>query len=89
MTAFPALAWQYADFTGGAMLTKVAHPFADAGIAAQSVVMAVGDQRVGDAIGFARRIDEWRQQPTGDLTLMVKTGDTPAHPVEVRRPRPK
>jgi DNA-directed RNA polymerase subunit RPC12/RpoP len=89
MTAFPALAWQYADFTGGAMLTKVAHPFADAGIAAQSVVMAVGDQRVGDAVGFARRIDEWRQQPTGDLTLMVKTGDTPAHPVEVRRPRPK
>jgi hypothetical protein len=89
MTAFPALAWQYPDFTGGALLTKVAHPFADVGIAAQSVVMAVGEQRVGDAIGFARRIEEWKQQTAGDLALTVKTGDTPAHKVEIRRVRTK
>jgi hypothetical protein len=89
MTAFPALAWQYADFTGGALLTKVGHPFADAGVAAQSVVMKVGDQRVGDAIGFARRFEEWRQQAEGDLALTVKTGDAPARTVEIRRPRTK
>jgi DNA-directed RNA polymerase subunit RPC12/RpoP len=89
MTAFPALAWQYTDFTGGALLTKVGHPFADAGIAAQSVVMAVGDQRVGDAIGFARRIDEWKQQPDGDLALTVKAGEAPVRTVEIRRPRSK
>jgi len=89
MTAFPALAWQYADFTGGAVLTKVGHPFADAGVAAQSVVMKVGDQRVGDAIGFARRFEEWRQQTEGDLALTVKTGDAPARTVEIRRPRSK
>jgi DNA-directed RNA polymerase subunit RPC12/RpoP len=86
MTAFPALAWQYADFTGGVWLTKVGHPLADAGIAPQSMVMRVGEQRVGDAIGFARRIEEWKQA-TGDLALTVKTGDTPARVVEVRRPR--
>jgi DNA-directed RNA polymerase subunit RPC12/RpoP len=85
MTAFPALAWQYPDFTGGALLTKVGHPFADVGVAPQSVIMAVGDQRVGDAIGFARRIDEWKQRPAADLTLKVKTGDAPAHTVEIRR----
>jgi DNA-directed RNA polymerase subunit RPC12/RpoP len=89
MTAFPALAWQYADFTGGAMLTKVGHPFADVGLASQSVVMAVGEQRVGDAIGFARRIEEWKQQATGDLALTVKTNDAPAHVVEIQRPRAK
>jgi DNA-directed RNA polymerase subunit RPC12/RpoP len=88
MTAFPALAWQYADFTGGAMLTKVGHPFADAGLASQSVVMAVGDQSVGDAIGFARRIEEWKQA-AGDLALTVKSGDAPAHVVEIRRTRTK
>jgi DNA-directed RNA polymerase subunit RPC12/RpoP len=88
MTAFPALAWQYADFTGGALLTKVGQPFADAGIASQSVVMAVGDQRVGDAIGFARRIEEWKQA-AGGLALTVKTGDAPARVVEIRRPRTK
>jgi DNA-directed RNA polymerase subunit RPC12/RpoP len=85
MTAFPALAWQSTDFAGGALLTKVGHPFAEAGIAAQSVVMAVGDQRVGDAIGFARRIETWKQQGEGDLALKVKTGDAPAHTVEIRR----
>lgn len=89
MTAFPALAWQYADFTGGAMLTKVGHPFADVGLASQSVVMAVGEQRVGDAIGFARRIEEWKQQATGDLALTVKTDDAPAHVVKIQRPRAK
>jgi DNA-directed RNA polymerase subunit RPC12/RpoP len=86
MTAFPALAWQYADFTGGVWLTKVGYPLAGAGIASQSMVMGVGEQRVGDAIGFARRIEEWKQA-TGDLALTVKTGDTPARVVEVRRPR--
>jgi S1-C subfamily serine protease len=87
MTAFPALAWQSADFTGGAMLTKVGHPLADAGIAPQSVIMTVGEQRVGDAINFARRIEEWKQQPAGDLALTVKTGDAPAHVVAVPRSR--
>jgi len=87
MTAFPALAWQYADFTGGAMLTKVGHPLADAGIAPQSVIMAVGEQRVGDAINFTRRIEEWKQQTAGDLALTVKAGDAPAHVVEVPRSR--
>ena len=89
MTAFPALAWQYPDFTGGALLTKVGHPLAEAGLASQSVVMAVGEQRVGDAIGFARRLEEWRQQTAGDLALTVKTGEAPVHTVEVRRARTK
>jgi DNA-directed RNA polymerase subunit RPC12/RpoP len=86
MTAFPALAWQYADFTGGAMLTKVGHPLSESGIASQSVVMAVGEQRVSDAIGFARRIEEWKQA-AGDLALTVKTGDAPARVIEVGRSR--
>jgi hypothetical protein len=83
-TAFPAVAWQSADFTGGAMLTKTGRPFSSAGITAQSVVMAVGDQRVIDVPGFARRLEEWKQG-TGDLELTVKTGDAPARVVKIKR----
>jgi hypothetical protein len=85
MTAFPAMAWQHAEFTGGVLLTKVARPFNSAGIAPQSVVMAAGEQRIADATSFARRIEEWRQG-TGALQLMVKPpGDAPASLIELKR----
>jgi S1-C subfamily serine protease len=84
MTAFPALAWQYPDFTGGAMLTKVGPPLARAGIAAQQVVTAVDEQRVHDAAGFARRLDE-QKQAAGDLKLTVKAGAAPERVVAVPR----
>jgi hypothetical protein len=84
MTAFPGLAWQYADFTGGAMLTKVASPLSGAGIAAQQIVMAAGDQRVLDAGGLARRVEDWKRA-TGDLALTVKSGNAPAQVIQVHR----
>ncbi len=83
-TAFPALAWYSADFTGGAMLTKVTHPLSDAGIAGSNVIMAVGGQRVSDATSFARRIEDWKQG-TADLQLTVATGEGPARVVDVKR----
>lgn len=85
MTAFPALAWRYPDFTGGAMLSRVGHPMSDAGIAPQNVVTAVGEHRVVDATSFARRVDESKQS-TEDVKLTVKAGDAPAHVVELKRP---
>jgi hypothetical protein len=84
VTAFPALAWQSADFTSGVMVTKVGRAFANAGIAARDIVMAVGDQRVGEATSFTHRIEEWKQG-SGNLKLSVKTGDAPARVVEVPR----
>jgi hypothetical protein len=84
MTAFPALAWLAPDFTGGAMLTRVAHALSDAGIAVSNVVMAVGDQPVSDATGFARRIEEWKPG-TGGLQLTVATGEGPTRVVDVKR----
>jgi hypothetical protein len=45
------------------MLTKVARPLADAGLAPQQVVMSVGDQRVFDAGGLARRLEAWTPAP--------------------------
>jgi DNA-directed RNA polymerase subunit RPC12/RpoP len=86
MTAFPGMAWQHADFAGGAMLTKVGRPLAGAGITAPSVVMAVGEQRVVDAAGFARRVEEWKQG-AGDLKLTVQAGDAPAREIEIPRQR--
>jgi len=84
LTAFPGLAWQHTDFTGGAMLAKVAPPLAGAGITAPSIVMAVGDQRVDDAAALAKRLDEWKQA-SGDLKLTVKAGDAAARTVDLRR----
>jgi DNA-directed RNA polymerase subunit RPC12/RpoP len=78
MTAFPALAWQYADFTGGAVLTKVNKLLETAGVAPQQIVMAVGDQRVSDAPSFARRFGE-AARGTGEIQLTVRAGDSTGH----------
>jgi hypothetical protein len=83
LTAFPGLAWQHADFTGGAQLTKVAAPLSGAGLTPQSLVMAVGDQRIDDATGLAKRLEEWKQS-TADAKLTVKSGEAPARTVELR-----
>ncbi len=82
MTAFPALAWRYPDFTGGAMLTTVSRPFATGGVTPQSIVMAIGDQRVVDAISFAKHVEAWT---SGALKLTVKTGEVPPRAVTVHR----
>jgi hypothetical protein len=86
MTAFPALAWQHSDFTGGALLAKLGHSLDGSGIAAQGVVTAVGDQRVNDAPAFAKRIEEWKQA-AGDLKLTVKATDGPARAITIPRAR--
>lgn len=82
VTAFPGLAWQYADFDGGVMLTKVGRAFTEAGIAAPNLITAVGDQRVVDATGLARRIDE-AKQASADVKLTVKTGSGEPRVVEL------
>jgi DNA-directed RNA polymerase subunit RPC12/RpoP len=82
MTAFPSLAWQYADYTGGAVLTKVARPLAGV-VAPNGIVMAVGDQKVADASSLAKRLDEW-SKASNDLDLTVKTADAPAQVVKLK-----
>jgi hypothetical protein len=85
MTAFPALAWQDASFAGGAIVTKVGRAFADAGIAAQSVVTAVDDAHVTDAAGLRRHLED--AKAADHVTLTVKSGNAAARAVELRRPR--
>lgn len=82
MTAFPGLAWQYPDFTGGALLTKAAPPLSTAGLTPQSIIMAIGDQRVDDAPALAKRLDDWK--PATDLKLTIKTGDAPARTLDLK-----
>jgi hypothetical protein len=50
------------------------------------VISAVGEQRVVDAPGLVRRLDEWKQG-SGDLKLTVKTPDAAPRPVEIPRQR--
>ncbi|MDB4953100.1 MAG: uncharacterized protein JWO36_669 [Myxococcales bacterium] len=83
MTGFPALAWEQADYAGGAMFTKVAKPFATAGLKPQNVVVAVGEMRVSDANDFAKRVEEAMKTP-GDLALTVKTGSDAGQVIHVR-----
>ena len=84
MTAFPALAWQYADFTGGALLTQVGKPLSGANISAHQIVTAIGDQRVSDATTFARQLDD-AIKASRDLKLTIKSGDTPEQVVTIKR----
>lgn len=84
MTAFPGLAWNHAEFAGGAVLTKVGKQLSRAGIAPKQLVTAVNEQRVSDAAGFARRLEDGLKG-TGDLTLTVKAGDAPATTVPIKR----
>jgi hypothetical protein len=83
MTAFPALAWPYQDFTGGALLTKVGKQLAAAGIAAQQIVMAIGEQHVADASTFARRLGEAAHGDAA-IQLTVKSGESTQH-VDLKR----
>jgi hypothetical protein len=84
ITAFPGLAWQYADFTGGAVLTKVGRPYSNAAIAPHSILVSVGDQHVVDAAGLARQLTEATKTP-GDLKVTVKTGDGAPQAIDVHR----
>jgi hypothetical protein len=84
VTAFPGLAWQYPDFAGGALLSKLGGPLAGPGLAAQQLITAVGDQPVRDAGGLARRLEEWTPA-SGNLSLTVKTGIAPAQVIQLRR----
>lgn len=84
MTAFPALAWQYPDFTGGAIVTKAGRSLAQAKIAERDIIAAVGDQRVTDASSLVRVLDDTAQRK---VSLSVKTGAEPARVVDVRLPR--
>ena len=83
MTAFPAMAWEYADFTGGAVLTRVSKALEASGVAPQHIVMAVGEQRVSDAPSFARRLGE-ALHGTGPIRLTVKDGESTSR-VDIKR----
>jgi DNA-directed RNA polymerase subunit RPC12/RpoP len=87
MTASPALAWPYADFSGGALLTKVGRQLAAAGIAPQNIVMAVGEQRVADATSFARRFGE-ATRTEGALQLTVRNAES-TQQVDIKRQPPQ
>jgi hypothetical protein len=83
MTAFPALAWQFPDFTGGAVLTKLGKALATAGIAAGEMVIAVNDQRVVDAPGLVKRFDE--AMAAGSAKLSVKAGLSAPQVITIRK----
>jgi hypothetical protein len=82
VTAFPGLAWQYPDFEGGAMVAKPGGSLAAPGFAAQSIVTAVAGQRVVDAGGLAKRLEDAKP---GNLAVMVKAGAAAARSVELKR----
>jgi hypothetical protein len=86
MTAFPSLAWHYPEFAGGAWLTKVGYPLKGSGIVAQDMIVALGEQRVGDVTGLLRRLEEWKLLAT-DLQLTVIDGEKPARKITIPKRR--
>jgi hypothetical protein len=82
VTAFPSLAWQATDFTGGAMLTKVGKPLATAGVSAGQVVMSVNGQKVADATAFEKAVAAAKDQ---DVTLGILPESGAAKDVAIKR----
>ena len=80
MTAFPSLAWQYPDFAGGVIPTKVGKPFARAGVEAKSIITALGEVKIADAPTFARKLADL----SGDVGVTVKVGDATPQVVQVK-----
>ena len=83
MTAFPALAWEHTDFTGGAVITKASRLLELSGVLPQHIVMAIGEHRVADAPGFARRLGE-ALRATDPIQLTVKDGEATSR-VDLKR----
>jgi hypothetical protein len=81
MTAFPELAWGDPKFTGGALISRVGPPLAAAGVAASQIVVGVGDQRVADVTGFAKRVDD----TSGPIKLLLETDDGRNQVIEIKR----
>jgi DNA-binding transcriptional regulator YdaS (Cro superfamily) len=84
VTAFPALAWQYPDFTGGVTLTKPGKRLGGAGLGVQDLIVAVDGKPVSDATGFARLLEETARAADA-FAVTVKKGKAPAQVVEVRK----
>lgn len=82
VTAFPAMAWELADHSGGALVTKVGRNFAEAKVAIGDLITAVGDQPVANAPALSRVFEAATERK---LPVTVKTGADAPRVVEVRR----
>jgi hypothetical protein len=80
VTAFPGLAWEYPDFTGGAMITQVGKAIAPSGLTPGAIVTAANGQPVVDAPSFAKKLEA-----PGALVVQVKVGAAAAKSVPLRR----
>jgi hypothetical protein len=83
LTAFPGLAWQSADLTGGAIVTTPGRKLARAGIKAQDVVVAVGADPVTEAAQLAQKLEQ-ADKAGEQLQLTVKSGTEPPRRVDVK-----
>jgi DNA-directed RNA polymerase subunit RPC12/RpoP len=83
MTAFPAVAWQAPDFTGGAVITRASRALAEASLHREHIVVAVNDQRVADAPALARALED-AARGTRALAVTVKAGPAAPHTVQLR-----
>lgn len=80
VTAFPGLAWQYADFVGGAMLVKPSRPLERSGVAIKHVITNAADQRIADVQALEKQVTAAQ----GSLKLTVKPLDGAATHVETK-----
>jgi hypothetical protein len=104
VTAFPLLAWRYADVTRGAVITAVdakTSGLAQSGLSPGYVVLSVAGAKVADAAGFAQLTgDELTRLKNvgGALRLEVQAGDGDSKsfsvpvaadkPIDTGRPNP-
>lgn len=79
VTAFPGIAWRYANVESGAMIIELeAGKLRDRGMASESIVLEVQERPIKDAKAFKRLMDsevELLAERGGALKLKLKSGD--------------
>jgi anti-anti-sigma regulatory factor len=79
VTAFPGIAWRYANVESGAMIIALeAGKLRDRGMASESIVLEVQEVPIKDAKAFKRHMDsavELLTERGGALKLKLKSGD--------------
>ncbi|HEY4056569.1 MAG TPA: S1C family serine protease, partial [Kofleriaceae bacterium] len=83
VTAFPGLGWESPEFATGAIVVKPGRQLARAGVKAETVVVAIDDQPVTDALQLSRALEAADKAHT-ELHLKIAAPGVPTTTLSVK-----
>ncbi|HEY4181326.1 MAG TPA: hypothetical protein VGM90_30985 [Kofleriaceae bacterium] len=83
VTAFPGLGWESPDLASGAVVIKPGTKLARSGVKAETVIVAIDDQPVGDALQLSRALEAADKAHT-EVHLKIVTPGAPTATLSVK-----